>query len=51
MNKQDELGLLDRIQAPTPKLFKSIRNVAIVASAIALALVQSKQQGVELPTF
>ncbi|WP_026995833.1 hypothetical protein [Flectobacillus major] len=51
MNKQDELGLLDRIQAPTPKLFKSIRNVAIVASAIALALVQSKQQGVELPSI
>lgn len=47
---QDELSLLERLQAPTPSLFKTIRNVALIAAALATALIQIKAQGIELPT-
>lgn len=49
MNIQDELTIPERLSAPTPKLFKTVRTIGIVVAALASALLGVKAQGVALP--
>ncbi|MEZ0484311.1 hypothetical protein [Fibrella aquatica] len=49
MNIQDELTIPERLTAPTPKLFKTVRAIGVVVAALAAALMGVESQGVELP--
>ncbi len=49
MKNQNELSLLERFTAPTPKLFAIIRNGGVILSAVALLLMKLPAQGVAVP--
>jgi len=48
MQNQD-LPIMDRIKAPTPKLFAIIRNIGIALATVAGAVMGLQEQGVQLP--
>ncbi|WP_266364186.1 hypothetical protein [Tellurirhabdus rosea] len=48
-NLQNELTLLERLSAPTPKLFRTIRNLGLIVAAISSTLIGLAQQGINLP--
>ena len=48
-NLQDELTIPERLSAPTPKLFRVLRNIGVVLAAVSGALISAKTQGVTLP--
>lgn len=48
MQNQD-LPIMDRIKAPTPKLFAIIRNIGITLATVAGAVMGLQEQGVQLP--
>jgi len=48
---QNSLTLLERIQAPTPKLFGIIRNAGIVLATLAGVLMRLQEDGIDLPAF
>ncbi|WP_375445754.1 hypothetical protein [uncultured Fibrella sp.] len=49
MNIQDELTIPERLGAPTPRLFKTVRVIGITVAAVAGALIGVKAQGIALP--
>lgn len=48
-NIQDKLSVMERLAAPTPKLFQYIRNVGVVLSVISGALMGLEKGGIDLP--
>ncbi|WP_461139371.1 hypothetical protein [Spirosoma pomorum] len=48
-NLQEELSLLERFKAPTPGLFKTIRNGGIVLASLAAAVLGLEAKGVIVP--
>lgn len=49
MLDQNKLGLVERLAAPTPKIFAIIRNVGVVLAAVSGAIVAIQSQGIQLP--
>jgi hypothetical protein len=49
MNYQNKLSIVERIVAPTPKLFAIIRNIGIVLATLSGAVVALQSQGIQLP--
>lgn len=50
MLDQNKLGLVERLAAPTPKIFTIIRNVGVVLAAASAAVLAVEQQGgIQLP--
>jgi len=50
-NIQDELSIIDRLTAPTPGIFKTIRIIGICLAALGGGLIGIQEQGIELPAF
>lgn len=48
-NLQDELTIAERLTAPTPKLFQTIRTIGVVLSVVSGALMGLESQGINLP--
>lgn len=48
-NLQNELGLLERLKAPTPKSFQKIRNVGLILASLAAAVLGLEAKGVIVP--
>lgn len=48
-NLQNELGLLERLKAPTPKSFQKIRNVGLILASLAAAVWGLEAKGVIVP--
>lgn len=48
MQNQD-IPIVDRLLAPTPKLFAIIRNIGIALATIAGAVMGLQEQGIQLP--
>lgn len=46
---QDQISLLERIQAPTPKIFRIVRNAGIVLAVASGAVMSLHDQGIALP--
>lgn len=46
---QNELGLLERLTAPTPKLFQYIRLAGIILATLGATLLGLQQQGIPIP--
>lgn len=49
MLDQNKLGIVERLKAPTPKIFGIIRNVGIVLATLSAAVVSLQSQDVQLP--
>ncbi|PRY47125.1 hypothetical protein CLV58_101191 [Spirosoma oryzae] len=51
MHNQNDLSLLERFSAPTPKLFSLIRNAGVILGLFSAFLMGLEAQGIELPAF
>lgn len=49
MTQNQDLPIIERMKAPTPKLFAIIRNIGITLAAVAGAVMGLQEQGVQLP--
>lgn len=49
MLDQNKLTIVERIAAPTPKLFAIIRNIGIALATVSGAVVALQSQGIQLP--
>ncbi|MBB3842194.1 hypothetical protein FHS57_006225 [Runella defluvii] len=49
MLDQNKIGLVERITAPTPKIFTIIRNIGVILAAVSAAVLAVEQQGIQLP--
>ncbi len=49
MNKQDEMTVGERLAAPTPKIFRIIRNVGLIVGATAATIISLPVAGIALP--
>ncbi|TAF02263.1 MAG: hypothetical protein EAZ80_01575 [Runella slithyformis] len=49
--QQNEISIIERIAAPTPRLFAIIRNVGIILATIAAAFATLQDQGISLPEW
>jgi len=50
-NVIDSLSLIERLGAPTPKLFKTIRNGGILLGLLGGAILGAEEQGINLPAL
>ncbi|PQA59157.1 hypothetical protein [Siphonobacter curvatus] len=48
-SEQDQISLLERVQAPTPKVFRIIRNAGVILAVISTSLLSIQAQGVNVP--
>jgi len=46
---QNELSLLERFNAPTPKLFQKVRNAGIILASAAAAVLGLEAKGIIVP--
>lgn len=51
MTNQNSLGVLERLSAPTPKLFTIIRNLGLLLAAIAGGIAYLTSNGMVLPEW
>lgn len=49
MLDQNQLGLVERLAAPTPKIFAIIRNIGVILAAVSAAILAIQEQGIQLP--
>ena len=49
MKDQNDLSLLERFVAPTPKLFALIRNIGVILAMASMAIKTLPEQGIALP--